>query len=71
MQMKKWFHEFIIEVDAIDIFFVDKVKEYVTKFVGMHNKFLQKLENDKIADSESGISIISSSNISDKLMASG
>lgn len=34
-QMKLFIYEFVREVDAIDIFFVDKLKEYVTKFVQM------------------------------------
>ena len=42
-QMKEWIYEFVREVDTIDAFFVDKLKEYVTKFVTMQTDFLRKL----------------------------
>ena len=45
--MKEWLYEFIREVDTIDIFFVDKLKEYVTKFINMQKEFLEKLQYDQ------------------------
>ena len=43
--MNEWILEFVREVDAIDYFFVDKLKEYVRNFVDIQRSFLaQKMQ---------------------------
>lgn len=38
--VNEWILEFVREIDAIDYFFVDKLKEYVRQFVDIQRQFL-------------------------------
>ena len=55
--MNKWLEEFVREVDAIDYFFVDKMKEFVGQFVDLQKQFILKtmdLDFHNIIDPDSG-----------------
>ena len=40
--MNEWVKEFTREVDAIDYFFVEKLKELAKQFIDIQNQFLSK-----------------------------
>jgi hypothetical protein len=44
--MEEWIKEFIKEIDMIDKFFVDKQKEFLSKFKEMRSQFIDKMNSN-------------------------
>ena len=52
--MRKWIFEFVREVDTIDCFFIDKLQEFVQKFIEMQKEFLKKIQNQREGGRKNG-----------------
>lgn len=46
-KMEEWIKEFIKEIDMIDKFFVDKQKEFLSKFKEMRSQYIDKINSNQ------------------------